>query len=829
MTVHPTMRGTWSIVFSLTFVCGTWGLVQGQGELPPEIDSAGVQTLTRGPVNEAFASPTVADPTPGMIVPKQPPADIKETPPEYQPEGQNVQWFPGYWAWDEDRDDFIWISGVWRDPPPGKRWVPGYWAQVTGGFQWVAGFWIDEQVEEMQYLKPPPQSLEQGPSVASPGDNYFYIPGNWIYANNDYRWSGGYWAPYRENWVYVQPHWVWTPRGCIYVSGYYDWRLPSRGQIFAPVYFNPVVYQRPAYYYTPRCVINTSNLFVHLWVRDSYSHYYFGNYYGQTYSNRQFTPWCNYNSQPRCYDPLLSYCNVHYHQQGVNYSGRMQSWHTHYANNSHANERPPNTWRDQVEYDRNYRGPQAGKARPTHLAQDLQDVIKTPERNWKRQDVAAKNLNKSSIDQIKQLHKLRLDQEKVSLVSLDAPGRDAPGRGLPGTTRPENRDPVVKPGVRPGINLSPQGEVVAAQEALKGKIQLPKTHTHSHKPKVEVPDAPERNIVSRPTINRPDGLGSKPLNNLDQPGSLDNPARVPGLRNPEARNPDLRDPDLRKPAAIVGPKPLQATDDVNPLSRPTTRPQVGTKRPSLSPPQNSLPGNDPSGNITSSNLPDVRPIDKPTGKSFDPKSLTGRDPVAPTRPNLGGGNGSTTSSVQQKLEAIRQQQQDAVNKARNPVSDPVGPKLNPNLGGRNYRTNELPKVNVPAMEAPPRETPRNLGQSGASSAVESRLRDLQSRNSQPRGNLGGNVQPKVEQPRVIQPRIEVSPRGVTPSISPRSFTPAPQPKVAKPMVERAPMQRPAVQVPKIQPPQIQPRNNPVPRSNPQPEAGGNGAEKKRGR
>ena len=46
---------------------------------------------------------------------------IDEVPPEYKPEGENVQWIPGYWAWDVAQSDFIWVSGLWRDVPPGRH------------------------------------------------------------------------------------------------------------------------------------------------------------------------------------------------------------------------------------------------------------------------------------------------------------------------------------------------------------------------------------------------------------------------------------------------------------------------------------------------------------------------------------------------------------------------------------------------------------------------------------------------------------------------------------------------------------------------------------
>ena len=56
----------------------------------------------------------------------------------------------GYWMWSDQQNDFIWVSGVWRDIPPGRRWVPGNWTALGGGdFPWVPGFWAGEQVQEV--------------------------------------------------------------------------------------------------------------------------------------------------------------------------------------------------------------------------------------------------------------------------------------------------------------------------------------------------------------------------------------------------------------------------------------------------------------------------------------------------------------------------------------------------------------------------------------------------------------------------------------------------------------------------------------------------------
>jgi hypothetical protein len=758
MQFHPAVRGLWSLGLSFLLFISLGAFSSAQDELPAEIDADGVQTLTRGPLHEAFASPTVADPEPGMIIAKRPPEDIKEQPPEYQPEGQNVQWFPGYWAWDEDREDFIWISGAWRDPPPGKRWVPGYWAEVPGGFQWVAGFWIDEAAEEFEYLKPPPQSLEQGPSVASPGDDHFYVPGTWNYVNNDYVWQAGYYAPYREDWVYVPAYWVWTPRGCIFVNGYWDWRVPRRGQIFAPVYFSPVVYQQPAYYYTPRCIINTSNLFVHLWVRPNYNHYYFGNYYGPTYANRHFTAWCNYQPRPRCYDPLLTYCNVHYRRQGVNYIGRMQGWNSHY--DRHEHERPAKTWHDQVAHHRrdgnrpNVRTKDgSGPTTRLELGEDLRDIVRKPDptRKWTKLDVAAKDVNKSSIDQVKQLHKMRLESEKVSFVgnrpgsgdkpnlgkpNLDKPINDKPDLTLPGVNRPgrPDRNPGdndSKPAVEPGKVK----DIARGDETKPGKFKLPKpalatTRPGNNKPAIKVPETPDRNIVNRPAITRPGN---------DLKLSDDKPNKIPGLRNPGS-NP-------------TNPTNTAGNNDL-PTKRPGTRPDVGSKVPSLTPPGNAAPGN-------------------------DSKPLVGNDGGRKTNP----GSSSAAAAAQQRLEALRAQQ-NAANALRNPGNNPSG-----NLGGS--------KPNVPRIETPRIEKPR----------VETPKPNLDRGNSAPpRINLGGGNSPS---------RNEPVPRNLTPSNPPRISTPAPRINSA-PRVE--PRNNPA---PRIEPrsnpaPRIEPRSNPAPRFNPAP-------------
>ena len=61
-----------------------------------------------------------------------------------QPEapGDGYIWTPGYWAWDDNVQDYYWVEGEWvMAPEPGLLWTPGYWNFDNGGYRWNAGYW----------------------------------------------------------------------------------------------------------------------------------------------------------------------------------------------------------------------------------------------------------------------------------------------------------------------------------------------------------------------------------------------------------------------------------------------------------------------------------------------------------------------------------------------------------------------------------------------------------------------------------------------------------------------------------------------------------------
>jgi hypothetical protein len=198
----------------------------------PDNDVQGAQVLTRGPVHEAFAGMVTFNPEPGIVVTKAPPDVIEEVPPEERPEGDNVAWIPGYWAWDDERSDFLWVSGTWRALPPGREWIAGYWGKTAQGYQWISGYWADAAARETAYLPPPPATVEAGPNIAAPSTDYVWTPGCWIWYQGRYAWRPGYWAQGRADWDWTPAHYVWTPRGHIFVGGFWDYAVERRGVIF---------------------------------------------------------------------------------------------------------------------------------------------------------------------------------------------------------------------------------------------------------------------------------------------------------------------------------------------------------------------------------------------------------------------------------------------------------------------------------------------------------------------------------------------------------------------------------------------------------------------
>ena len=379
-------------------------VARAEGEVP----AAGVEVQARGAIHEAFAEPAGAQPAPGPVVIKDPPRAIEEAPPEEKPQGDNVVWIPGYWSWDEDASDFVWVSGFWRAVPAGRSWVPGSWQRSAAGFRWVSGYWGVAAQEETEYLPPPPAPVETGPSIPSPGDNYNYVPGLWVYQVNRYVWRPGYWLGYRPGWVWTPACYRWTPCGYIYVPGFWDVPLLDRGLLFAPVRFTGGLYLRPGFIYRPAYCVQPDFLCGALFVRAGAPRYYFGDYFGARY-RAGFTPWVDYRfARGAGFDVNFSY-----------YRG---------------------AYRGQPGWERGLSGLYAGRyagtiaAPPRTLVQQT-TVVNNITVNKITNNVVGKNVNITNLQNVSALAPVK-SINRVNVTALSSLAGGAPGAVKPPVNRP---------------------------------------------------------------------------------------------------------------------------------------------------------------------------------------------------------------------------------------------------------------------------------------------------------------------------------------------------------------------------------------------------------
>ncbi len=299
------------------------------------------EVLTRGPMHEAFATPVVFDPKPGPIVSMPPPELIEEIPPDQKPAGDNVVWISGNWSWEDDRQRYLWVSGIWRVVPPDLEWISGYWAKRDDGHQFVSGFWRPSAVDDINYLPVPPASVESGPVGTPPSADHVWVPGNWVWRDTRYVWRPGYYVGCRHGWIWVPASYVWTPAGCIFVDGYWDYSIRRRGVLFAPIAFAQGYYPPAGFAYGPTVVIDTDICTDHLFVNVYRRQYYFGDYYANNYLTVGIYPWFAFHSSRYGYDPVFAYYGWHNQRYDNDWNDRIRHDYWHRRDNAVA--RPAST------------------------------------------------------------------------------------------------------------------------------------------------------------------------------------------------------------------------------------------------------------------------------------------------------------------------------------------------------------------------------------------------------------------------------------------------------------------------------------------------------
>jgi hypothetical protein len=133
-----------------------------------------------------------------------------------------------------------------------------------------------------------------------------------VYQTSRFVWRPGFWYTPRVGWVWTPARYVWTPCGYVFIDGYWDYSLETRGCLFAPVVIERRFWGRPHWVYRPACVIYQPALVCSLFVRPSCGCYYFGDYFEPRYRKLGFVAWVDFRIGRSCYDPLFASCRWQY-------------------------------------------------------------------------------------------------------------------------------------------------------------------------------------------------------------------------------------------------------------------------------------------------------------------------------------------------------------------------------------------------------------------------------------------------------------------------------------------------------------------------------------
>ena len=241
--------------------------------------------LTRGPVHEAFAETVTFDPEPGIVVPKAPPDRSKKW---RLTKGRKAPTWPGSPATGVGMtSETISCGSAASGAPcrPVASGCPGIGPNRDKAINGRRDTGPMRKRTRFSTCPSRPRRSRRVRTLPRLPRTITWLPGCWVWQQNRYAWRPGNWIAGHQDWQWVPDYYVWTPRGYVFVDGYWDYSVARRGVLFAPVYFNADVYAQRGFSYSPSTVINPAVFVSHLFLRPSYGHYYFGDYYASNYSN----------------------------------------------------------------------------------------------------------------------------------------------------------------------------------------------------------------------------------------------------------------------------------------------------------------------------------------------------------------------------------------------------------------------------------------------------------------------------------------------------------------------------------------------------------------
>ena len=230
-------------------------------------------------------------------------------PPEEKPEG-DVVWIGGYWAWDDDRDDFLWVVRLLAHAAAtGKEWVAGYWREQARSVA-VGARLLDRPSQEEQgpnvtyYPEPPPPPAARPARQAARGRPVL-CSGLLDVGRQSLRLAGRLLEP-RPSGLRLGCRPTTAGRRTAMSSSPATGTTPSpnaacctRRWCVDAVVVGPRSSTRRTTRSRDTIVVDA------LFVRPGRCHYYFGDYYGPRYVGLGFH--CGYHYSRLHYDPIIVY------------------------------------------------------------------------------------------------------------------------------------------------------------------------------------------------------------------------------------------------------------------------------------------------------------------------------------------------------------------------------------------------------------------------------------------------------------------------------------------------------------------------------------------
>lgn len=225
---------------------------------------------------------------------------------------------------------------------------------------------MENDDDEIEYLPEPPRSRDEGAVGTAPSAEYVWVPGTWYWEDSyemptggdfvydrgsgfelrinvgqhhdrGYAWRPGYWMRARRDRLWVTAHYIWSPRGYVFVDGHWDFPFEQRGLLFAPVRF-----ERPAVartiHYTPTIALDLEVVRDGLFIGPHQRRYYFGDYYAVEYVNRGYHPLFEAEIH-HGYDPIFAYSRW---RLGAEWVTRVH--HDYDFRREHVDSRPARTY-----------------------------------------------------------------------------------------------------------------------------------------------------------------------------------------------------------------------------------------------------------------------------------------------------------------------------------------------------------------------------------------------------------------------------------------------------------------------------------------------------